>query len=108
MAKVPGIFFSLFIVVNHHLGGQKRIRSNSLYKIKWRRDYFAGLWIKKLRFKARQGHCAVFSGKKNFTLSVALLSKNELSWNSHEMLKVMSNGLAFIQDARILTLKNLR
>ena len=68
MAKVPGIFFSLFIVVNHHLGGQKRIRSNSLDKIKWRRDYFAGLWIKKLRFKARQGHCVVFSGK-NILLS---------------------------------------
>ena len=48
-----------------------------------------------------------FQGR-NFTLSVALLSKDELSWNSHEMLKVMFNGLAFIQDARILVLKNLR
>ena len=48
-----------------------------------------------------------FQGR-NFTLSVALLSKDELSWNSHEMLKVMSNGLEFIQDARILVLKNLR
>ena len=68
MAKVPGIFFSLFIMVNHHLSSQKRIRSNSLDKIKWRRDYFAGLWIKKLRFKARQGHCVVFSGKKLYSL----------------------------------------
>ena len=49
--------------------------------------------------------CCVF---REETLSVALLSKDELSWNSHEMLKVMSNGLAFIQDARILVLKNLR
>ena len=46
--------------------------------------------------------------ERNFTLSVALLSKDELSWNSHEMLKVMSDGLEFIQYARILVLKNLR
>ena len=58
---------------------------------------------------SRPGRVVVlcFQGR-NFTLSVALLSKDELSWNSHEMLKVMSNGLAFIQDARILVLKNLR
>ena len=47
-----------------------------------------------------------FQGR-NFTLSVAL-SRDEPSWNSHEMLRVMSNGLAFIQDACILVLKNLR